>query len=385
MCSTLPNIYYFNPTCEIAIANGTVSWQASSILNQFETDIELIAAFLASPDDILLMRKLPSQKHINQLNDLGITLPKLLLFSEAINDRNFLILKKGFLNPWGWSSTMLHKFKPIIESCSTDFQNSPSANWNKLSKELYSRKVASKILENLIQKNIPQIVTKEIIPKVCYSIEEIKSKHLLNKQSIVKAPWSSSGRGIHVVDSPNINPTILRKCQKILKEQGYLMVEPLLNKIIDFSFQFEIKEDTIRYSGTSWFYTNDSNAYRGNYLKKEFARIPKECKKLLSKVETEIISLLSAEIEANYLGKYQGMLSVDAMFIKTKTNELLLHPCVEINIRYNMSNVANSLAHLSKKGFKAFEINTIQEYKLIDHSKTYLLTKGEKFCAYLKQ
>ena len=56
-----------------------------------------------------------------------------------------------------------------------------------------------------------------------------------------------------------------------------------------------------------------------------------------------------------YLEKYEGMVGVDAMFILNHNKELQIHPCVEINLRYNMGNVATSLSLFTDKGFKTYK------------------------------
>lgn len=383
MINGLPNIYYFNPTSEMAVANGNVSWQPNRILQQFEQDIELIIAFLANKEDIVLLRKIPSQNHLAKLEKMGVKLPQLKQLEDSFGDRGFTSRPKGNLNPWGWSPAMVKLFEPIHSSSQTNFALSNTVNWNASTKELFSRKTALKVLKELIKSDQTGITTEKELPIICTSIDQVVNCHKTNKRSILKAPWSSSGRGLQTIDRDEIHPQIINWSKGILKDQGYLMVEPLLDKQFDFAFQFEIKQKEIKYLGTSWFKTNDKKAYSGNYLKKEFAQIPIEFEELLSKNEVQIVENLSKSLAKTYLGNYEGMAGIDAMFIKNNNKESLIHPCVEINLRYNMGNIAQALSPFIEKGFSTFEISTINDFEAKNLTKAFLLTEGEKFCAYL--
>lgn len=383
MCPSLPNIYYFNPTCEMAIANGTVSWQPNKLLQQFETDIELVTAFLASPTDILLMRKLPSKEHIQKLQDSGIKLPTLLQYEEAISDSDFINRPKGTLNPWGWSPVMHRLFNPIIESCSDKFLTSPHSKWNPELKELFSRKTALNILSYITEQNISGIIPNNALPQICTSIDAIKKFHTPNKKLVLKAPWSSSGRGVQIIDQYPLHPYYIAWSQSILKEQGYIMVEAFHNILLEFAFQFKISKNKIKYLGTSWFSTNEKGDYKGNYLHNNIAPIPDNLKKTFNLLELKLVQLLSNEIEKTFVGKYEGIIGFDSMFIQNNDGETLIHPCSEINLRYNMGNVATSLSGFSQKNFSMFKIASIEEFKSISSSKKLLLTEGKNFCAFL--
>lgn len=382
--ATLPNIFYFNPTCEMAIANGTVSWQPNRMLRQFEEDLELIVAFLASKEDIVLLRKLPSKGHRKKLEDFGIELPTMLQIDEALADSAFAQKPLNQITPWGWSPALVNQMKTILPNCADQHPLSVSTQWDDSSKNLFSRTTASDILQKIISNNDSEIVSKTVIPRVCTSEKELIENHQELQKSIIKAPWSSSGRGIQIVDREEIHPSILNWCRGMLKEQGYLMIEPLLNKQLDFAFQFEIKKHRVDYLGTSWFTTNEKKAYTGNYLQKELAPIPKEAQQLLYENEEHLVASLIKELEKAYLGKYQGMAGVDAMFVLDNVGNNRIHPCVEINLRYNMGNVAMALSPFATKGFKSFEISTRKEFNSNNQSERFSLTEGDTFCAFLK-
>ena len=111
-------------------------------------------------------------------------------------------------------------------------------------------------------------------------------------------------------------------------------------KVMDFAMEFTATESGIRYEGLSLFATNNG-AYTGNILATEnvkremISRYYPVC--LLDIVREKIIAFLD-------LADYRGPFGIDMMFVRaegaSKTSQLLLHPCVEINLRRTMGHVA---------------------------------------------
>ena len=49
-----PDLYFFNPTCETAVVNGSETYVAPKILRDFEEDLSLLPMLLTSPNDLVL-------------------------------------------------------------------------------------------------------------------------------------------------------------------------------------------------------------------------------------------------------------------------------------------------------------------------------------------
>ena len=92
MKDTSPDIYFFNPTCEYAIANGNASWQPNKILQKMEADLSAIQLFLAKENDIVLVDTIPSDSFINSLKSLGFNIPQMVLKNEAKSSKDFISL-----------------------------------------------------------------------------------------------------------------------------------------------------------------------------------------------------------------------------------------------------------------------------------------------------
>jgi hypothetical protein len=84
---------------------------------------------------------------------------------------------------------------------------------------------------------------------------------------------------------------------------------------------------------------------------------------LLNIIKQRIISSLQ-------LGTYQGPFGIDMMIVRnnpqlsTNSSQLLLHPCVEINLRRTMGHVALSLLPADDDIRKVMRIDYTDNYKL---------------------
>ena len=161
----------------------------------------------------------------------------------------------------------------------------------------------------------------------------------------MKAPWSSSGRGLRFssLDRTPLSIHMGWLCN-LLKSQGSVMVEPFYHKVKDFGMEFYADEKgNVNYLGLSLFQTLNG-AYTGNLLatedKKTELITPYVPVNLLNNIKQQICSLLNELLN----GQYVGPLGVDMMIVAQENHDgFFLHPCVEINLRRTMGHVALSL------------------------------------------
>jgi hypothetical protein len=96
------------------------------------------------------------------------------------------------------------------------------------------------------------------------------------------------------------------------------------------------------FAGYSLFYTNAKGGYEANYIGPQES-IEKQLEEkipltLINSVKEKLIRILSEK----YASVYKGCIGVD-MLIYKENDEYKLHPCLEINMRYNMGFLACSL------------------------------------------
>lgn len=361
-----PNIYFFNPTCEIAIVNGTVSFMPNKFLAGFEYDLDCLPLYFSKKTDVVLVNKIPDNKFITELNEDGIETPEFRIYSEAIRDNSFLKQEKNELRPWGWSPRVHHQLKGFKANCSEEFLSLACANWDISHKDLYSRTTALKVLSHYIENNksIYNISDKKLAV-VCKSVEEVKKYQEKWKQVILKAPWSSAGRGIQILRKQSLNTSIEKWIIGFIKQQGYIMLEALLDKKADCSFHFYSDgKGNIEFKGLGYFYANEHGQYKKNYL----GNLPDYIKNLTQNIDLEKIAknLIPSLKVSNIQDLYRGYLGVDCILFE-EDNIIKVQPCVEINLRYNMGTIAIILNKIVDKSKTAsFNIFADRDIKYQD-------------------
>jgi hypothetical protein len=356
----LPNVYLFNPTCEYAIANGTVSWQPNRLLQKMEADLGVLPLFFSKPGDFIMVKELPSQDYIDSLKQIGIPQPEFITFKKALSDKKFLAIPKGKLLPWGWSPAAHHLLSPLKESCSVEFKNSPNFQWQSQNKSLYSKQKASEISRIIInQINSEYLMPSNLVSQTCFSFLEVGTLNNLWGTLMVKAPWSTSGRGLQQVTQSPIHQSVKNRINGLIKEQGFVMVEPLLNKFFDMSFQFKSENGKISFVGMSYFQTDSKGQYQGNCLNEEQDKLGNPLSEIISFSKTTILpTLIKVLEEKGHATYYNGYFGVDTLIYNNKNGQLRINPCLEINLRYNMGLLSLNLEKYlmpSKKGmYKMF-------------------------------
>jgi len=355
-----PNIYYFNPTCELAVANGSTNFMASAKLRCFEDELSTLPGLLAQPEDMVLVNRRPSKLFTDQLERAGFKLPGYQVFEEAISDSQFLTIQKGFLFPWGWSPSAHKQLSPLKPTCCSAFLNSPVAEWREIHRELYSRKTSLELLTQIVSdQKLSNILTISDLPKTCTTQEQIISLQLRWGKVVVKAPWSASGRGLQHLRPNEFNQTNKQVISGILKQQGYVVVEPWHDKQIDLSFQFFSKGDgDVEYKGLTTFSTDPAGHYTGNYIQQLPQHIATDLQDFIAEnllsVKNEIHRILR---ESAYSTEYYGWIGVDALIFKTAKGALKFHPCLEINCRFTMGAIALKIReHLAEHSDGVFRI-----------------------------
>jgi hypothetical protein len=334
-----PDVFYFNPTCELAVANGSFSYMPPRLLREFEQDCSVLPFVFGTSGDFVLTEKIPSKDFIMRLTDAGFEMPEFCSLKELISGKTETI---GSIFPWGWSPSAHFYLKDLKEKCSHQFRESPVYSWKEDHKTLFERITSLHFLADFLEQNpIDFFVDRELIGTKVTTIEGIEE--LLNNQFplVLKAPVSSSGRGIQIIRKQTLNTSNRQWISGILNQQKYLIAEPFLNKVIDFSFQFKISNDEPEYLGYSVFETNSNGQYQSTLIhpETEMPGISGINSEIKSKIVTTALLLKNALKDSEYAKLHRGFLGIDAMIYREK-EELKIQPCIEINSRMNMGILA---------------------------------------------
>jgi hypothetical protein len=345
-----PDVYLFNPTCDFAVGNSSASWQANHILQKMEHDMANLPQFLCQPKDIVIVQNHPSQQLINLLTEAGFALPHFRKLNELGTANNF-----NRLCTWGWSPAAHQLLKPLKPLCSTVFLSSAVAEWKPEHRESYSRNTALQFLQTLLSEyKKPSFIGQECLPRKCKSIGEVEQWANQWKQLMVKLPWSSSGRGLQPVTNFPIHQSVRQRISGMLKNQGEVFVEPLLEKVFDLGFLYEVTSDDVKWLGPSLFFTDEKGQYKGNYLN----GLPSDISDELNLFIKEVLEIIPS-IHINLLNRaeirklYQGPVGIDTLIYRNIEGELKINPCLEINWRFTMGHVTLNLEQYLHKEVKA--------------------------------
>ncbi|MFT4222732.1 hypothetical protein [Dysgonomonas sp.] len=345
-------IHYFNPGHETAVHNGSPYYTAPANIAAMQQELAFLPAWYGDKDDLVLVEK--SNGYFSLLNRNIGNLP------QAITQDELTKYKDSEVSLWGISPQAVHYFDMLNKEYEVNL-NIPK--WHSEYKILNSRPNAKDCLAEIVRQ-ISQIQD-SITPQFYIELKEIDNAVRLSPvQLLAKAPYSSSGRGLLWLPTSGLTRTENQILHGILKKQGSVSIERVLNKKTDFAMEFlSDGEGNIQFAGYSLFETNSKGAYESNYLSSQqnierelTQNIPLE---LLGKVKQVLTSILKEK----YAGLYKGCIGVDMMIYTDEKKNYRLHPCVEINMRFNMG-------YLALKLFENFIIPTSHGKFYIDFNST---------------
>ena len=369
------NIYIFNSTCEMEVANGSRTYDPKARFIEFSNELSFLPIVFSKSNDIIISDRIPSAEFIKTINKTPLEVP---IFSK-IND---ITTDSLYLKPWGWSPLMhqiLLKLKPF---CSDDFKNSPIWEWNKEQKNLYSRATALNILKDILNTENKNLISPHEVPIICKTLYEVEEIVKLGKKLILKSPWSSSGRGQQTVPPDQLSQTTKQWLKGILRTQGFVMVELFKEKVLDTSLHFEFTDTDIIFHGINAFKTDEKGQYIGNYINPQNHS---EITKYLSVLENEITENNFIEIITKALQRsifpnyYRGVIGIDALIYKTEDGKFKINPCMEINCRHTMGTVAMAIEkHTDKNSKGMFFVSKNENNKLYNFHLEQLLSNPIK-------
>lgn len=339
-------LHIFNPEHDIALASNLAHFTAPHAGRQLRRDLGFLPVLWAAVDDVVLVDDVDvARKGFERLKRFVPTgeTPAFLRSDSWFQPfrRPVPSVVPDGVEPWGWDLAL----RTALQKNGISPTILPSAEQIDGVRRLSHRRTSARVLAQLRQ----SVESEVLVGEACECTSAAEVQQLLGRYGrvVLKAPWSSSGRGIRFVDSQRVPPTLDGWLRHLLEAQGSVMLEPYYNNVKDFGMEFTALADgSVHYNGLSLF-TTVNGAYTGNVVATERRK-----RELLSRYVDPPLLLqvqrgLCDALQQALQGSYCGPLGVDMMIVATPdARGFRLHPCVEMNLRRTMGHVALSLGRL---------------------------------------
>ena len=165
---------------------------------------------------------------------------------------------------------------------------------------------------------------------------------------VVKAPLATAGRGLVILGGDDDWARSHRWIEKTIANQGAVVVEPWLDKVLDFSIQFTVRGDgEITTNGVTRFLTDSRGQYTGTMLNRTLDQLDPELIRFVvgpGSGPWRTITYLKGVARSvgralSELG-HVGPAGIDALVYRDQSGSYRLKPIVEINPRFTMGHVA---------------------------------------------
>ncbi|MEL6341687.1 MAG: DUF455 family protein [Myxococcota bacterium] len=346
-----PRLLYFNPGCEAEIVRGLDRIPASA--EKTQQDLEALPMVLAATEDAVLVRRTPSVPHLKTLRDAGLTIPEFIVFSgNRLDDHDLASRTLSGLAPWGWSPAVAALFAPLGAPVWTE--------------EMGRR--AGKAFGVACARQMPEhdwLAPPDTFGAVCERRDAVDEavEALIAKghDVVIKAEWGAAGRGaIRRLGGAPLTPSQVGWLRKILHRQGRVVVEPWLDRRLDYSLHFDRKPGgKMRFLGCARFFTDRRGQYRGHWLGRFTDGLHPETIALLygggqDPRRWSRLARTIGDVVGEQLGDYAGPVGVDSMVYHSRRDDRLrIKPIVEVNVRWSMGRIALALQKRIRNGTPA--------------------------------
>jgi uncharacterized ferritin-like protein (DUF455 family) len=413
-----PNIFVFNPFAEARIAHGK-SFNPTRHQAQLARDLANLPQFLCRQDDIVLVNKKPSVEFLSGIKQAGFALPEFVEFSET---KNLVQRKLGRLRPWAWGPDSVELFEPFFTNL-TGEKRTASGSFNPAIAQLYSKAWSAALLKIILIRSsrcesaptkIPKhdlsgftsaaaknwLCTENEVGVAVNSLAEALAAISTIRQRghhkiVIKESLGLAGSNAMRLFEPEILETHRRWIANAVENHKQLVVEPWLERELDFSVQLEMAEDGLKLCGYTGLINDAKGQFQGNvampgHQKKIPANLialfpePPDIAQRLHALYAEIFALLEEELRrVNYLGP----VGIDAFAYRDAEGKIRLKPIVEINPRYTMGRVTVELMKHIVPGCRGLFKLVSRKQTLaegFEDFSTYAYSLNEKFPIQLK-
>ncbi len=338
-----PDLYLFNPSAEIHLAKGRIT-QLPAALEGLARDLDTLPMFLGGRDDLVLVHSKPTAAFLAGLRQAGFELPR---FVTAAQLEPTAALRS--LRPWAWSPDSKELLKPLLEQQPRLSRPAgpPRCFAKSWALELAQYWSCSHPADWLAGPDQLGRSCAELEPALL-AVTKLRERGL---EVVIKAPFGSAGRGmVRVLSDADLDPA-RAWIQRTLSQQGEVIVEPWLKRMLDLSAQISVEADgATRLLGITRFSTDRRGQYQGTLLGAHLDQLDPQLKRAVIGPGRGWRMFQHLERCAEFVGQqlyqagHRGPAGIDALVYQDQQQNYLLKPIVEINPRYTMGHIALRIA-----------------------------------------
>ncbi len=386
-----PNVFIFNPFAEARIAHGK-SFNPAKHQAQLAHDLENLPQYLCRQDDIVLVSQKPSVEFLSSIKQAGFVLPEFVETDRSAGLRsgksvassalklagsetgvpaalaNLTSRKLGRLRPWAWGPDSVDMLEPLFANL-TGEKRTVTGSFNPDIAELYSKAWSAELLRKILERasislsaerrarsDAPYLCTGHEAGTAVNSVAEALAAIATIRQRghhkiVIKEALGLAGSNAMRLFEPALLQTQRRWIINAVAKDRQLVVEPWLERVLDFSVQLEMSDDGLKLCGYTGLLNDAKGQFQGNsaapgHQKKIPANLialfpePPAIAQRLHALYADIFALLEIELRrVNYLGP----VGIDAFAYRDMSGKIRLKPVVEINPRYTMGRLTVEL------------------------------------------
>jgi uncharacterized ferritin-like protein (DUF455 family) len=394
-----PNVFVFNPFAEARIAHGK-SFNPTKHQAQLARDLANLPQFLCRQDDIVLVNQKPSVEFLSGIKQAGFALPEFVEMDRNAGLRpgafqnkpcheagpeagvpaalaNLTSRKLGRLRPWAWGPDSVEMLEPLFANL-TGEKRTANGSFNPGIAQLYSKTWSAELLKKILgrrrgdesQIKNPKLdqrlltssptdnwlsteneagVAVNSLDQALAAIATIRQRG--HHKIVIKEALGLAGSNAMRLFEPELLETHRRWITNAVESHRQLVVEPWLERELDFSVQLEMAVDGLKLCGYTGLFNDAKGQFQGNstapgHQKKIpanlialFSELPDIAQRLHA-LYADIFALLEAELRRV---NYHGPVGIDAFAYRDANGKIRLKPVVEINPRYTMGRLTVEL------------------------------------------
>jgi uncharacterized ferritin-like protein (DUF455 family) len=396
-----PSVFLFNPFAEGRIAQGK-AFNPTKHQAQLARDLENLPQFLCRQDDLVLVRRKPSVEFLSGIKQAGFPLPEFAAGSAGLQTGDFnphgpgrcLALqtrKLGSLRPWAWGPDSFELLKPVFAQV-TGEKRPDESRFNEQIAQLYSKAWSAAFLRKILPGGSRRgggaqtaTASQSLLPSaaanhwLCADNEIGIAVHSLDEALaaiakirarghhpvVIKESFGVAGSNAVRLWEPDILPAQQRWMENAFNQKRELVVEPWLERLMDFSVQLEMTPNGLKLCGYTGLLTDARGQFAANFAEPHHhQRIPAQVVSLFTgpkDISSRLLEFYDGVFAAleNELRRvdFIGPVGIDALVYRDAAGTAKLKPIVEINPRYTMGRVLVELMRQTcQNSFGAFRL-----------------------------